>query len=99
MTCVVKRAKARREAFHRQFADRRRAVIAFHARDFDERVTRLPKRLIGKLFVLAFDFLQAEHIWLLFIQKPNDLVNAKANGIDIPRSDFNIHRRGLARLM
>ena len=58
-------------------------------------ITQLPKRAFGKLPVDDFCFLQTQDIRRMIAQETFDNLNAKTNGVDVPRSDAECGRHGI----
>src|SRR5262245_28351197 len=71
--------------------DRRDAVIAFLAVDFDVRIADLGEGLPRKFVVGAFRFLQAEHVGGKALEEPLDQRQPQPHGIDVPRGDDETH--------
>src|SRR5947208_3689372 len=59
-------------------------------------VTRLGQRLGRELALLAFDFLQAQHVGRLLESEALQVFDPEADGVDVPRSDPEAHSKPLA---
>lgn len=92
MTGVAHFAKATTHDFvQRQAGGDRHAVIALLAIYREMFITELAEIITRKLTIAALGFLKAQNVGGLLVQKPRDLRKAKANRINVPRGELQIH--------